>query len=380
MEKFLKPWWNCISSFLLLSSLFLISCGNPSGSPLPSKAVISPNRYSHLFVLAHTHSDTYLLLKDPADTQRYIGKFAWGKSPAPAGFTLLSSRKTAVAMSSVFVGFLEHLQLLQVLIGVDQTKYLASQKAIQLAKQEKIVSVAAGAGPNLEKIAKLNPSMVFAYYIDAKGKDELKPLSEQGIPVLYLQNFLEEHPLGRAEWIRIFGWLLGKAEQADAQFKEIVDHYESLSSEVASLKFRPSVLCNAPFQGVWDIPGGNSFMSTLIGDAGGEYLWNDRKQSGRIPMSLEQVMAKASEADIWINPGPHKTYNDLEKAEPRLKSIKAFKEKQAYNSTKTLNNEGANAFWESGVARPDIVLADLIAIFHPELLPSHAMVYFEELK
>ena len=121
-------------------------------------------------------------------------------------------------------------------------------------------------------------------------------------------------------------------------------------------------------------------MATLIGDAGGKYLWEDKKQAGRIPMGIEEVMKKAVSADIWINPGPHTTYTQLKISDNRLEVISAFKNSFVYNATKTLNKNGGNAYWESGVVRPDLVLADLIKIIHPELLPDHSWVFYEPLK
>lgn len=371
----------CTLCYLLLTVVVLcgVSCKN-NKSQLPSDAQIVPNQYSTQFVLAYNKTDSFLLLKNPTDSNSSLGKFFWGKSEQYSGFVKIKSRNKLIALSAVFTGMIEDLGGQNNLIAVDETRYITSPKTVKRIKENEIASVAVNGKLNAEKLIGLKPDIVFTYFVDVASKSEYQRIEKLGIPVLFLQNYLENHPLARAEWLRVFGWLLGKPALAQRKFEEIATHYNDLKTQIATLKEKPLVLINAPFSGVWDAPGGSSFMSVLIEDAGGSYLWRDIEGSGRKALSVETAYKSAVNADIWINPGAIETVSEIEKADARFLTIKAVKNKQVYNSTKLKNESYGNAYWEYGVLRPDIVLQDLVYLFHPEYGLEHTPVFFKSCK
>ena len=142
---------------------------------------------------------------------------------------------------------------------------------------------------------------------------------------------------------------------------------------------RPTVLANAPFAGVWHVPGGKSFTAQVIDDAGGRYLFKSLDSSGGVPVDLEKVFFRAWDADFWIHPGQARSLLELESMDRRFVEFRAFKNGNVYNNSKRIGPGGGNEVWERGVLRPDETLADLIAIFHPELIGQRELVYYERL-
>lgn len=333
-----------------------------------------------MFELAFTQTDTFIKLRDPADSTRILGAFFWGTGKEKKqGFVRLKNRNKVVALSAVFVGMMEALKSENRIIAVDNSGYITSKRTNTRIAEGKVISVAASGNLQSEKIFKLQPDLILGYFIDAKGKSELDQLNSKGIPVLYIQNFLENHPLGRAEWICLFGALCGHWEMAQAQFREIEEHYLSTAIRASEVKWKPSVLCNAPFSGIWDVPSGESFMAKLIEDAGGAYVFTQYRGAGRIPMDIEKVYKTGSNAIFWLNPGPCRDTTCLEQIDSRLKNFKAFNTGNIYNSTRMQNKNGANAWWEYGVLRPDLALLDIFTILHPEVANEHELVFFEKL-
>lgn len=367
-----------IALSLLVLSLIL-SCKNPKGE-LPASAKISPNKYSSLFILASNNTDSFLLLRNPKDSGHLIGKFFWGKSEAYEGFVKIKTRDRLVAMSAVFTGMIEALNRQDQLQAVDEGRFITSPRTVRRIEAGQITSVAVNGKLDNEKLVALKPGIIFTYYVDPGTKASYQRIEQMGIPVLFCQNYLENHPLARAEWIRVFGWLLNNASKAEEMFNEIETHYNDLKSKAETLTPKPMVLINAPFSGVWDAPSGESFMAVLIHDAGANYLWSDIKGIGRKAISVEEAYKKARNADIWINPGAIETLDELKKADTRFIAIKAVKDHKVYNATRLKNKTFGNAYWEYGVLRPDIVLKDLVALFHPEYPIEHSIVFFEPLR
>ena len=140
------------------------------------------------------------------------------------------------------------------------------------------------------------------------------------------------------------------------------------------------MFCGAPYSGVWHVPGGGSFVAQWIHDAGGDYLWAADNSQGGIPLDTERVFLKAAEADIWLHPSFYRSMEEMFGADPRFAKFHAAQDGHVYNNTRQIGNNGGNNIWERGIVRPNEVLADLIQIFHPDLLAGHAFVYYENLQ
>lgn len=363
---------------LILACIF-IRC--QSGEKKLPKEIqwISP-KYSPLFQLGHTEKDSFLVLKNPEDTSRFLQVWHWGKTPHFEGCLRLKSIDKLVCMSAVFSGIAEELGISEKIVGMDNPGFATTPKMRKKHAEGGIETVAKEGQLNKEKLMRLKPDLVIAYFIDQKGFSEWEQLQKQGLPVLYCQNFLENHPLGRAEWLLAFGWLSGTFSAAQSNFSMIEEHYLSMKSAMQETDYKPAVFCNAPYSGIWDVPAGGSYMAALINDAGGDYLWKATKGTGRMATDIENVFKTAQNADIWLNPGACRELSCVNSLDSRLTMFSAFKQKQVYNHTAITTAQGGNAWWDYAVIRPDLVLHDLAVIFHPEKMNNQSLTFYEHLK
>jgi len=199
--------------------------------------------------------------------------------------------------------------------------------------------------------------------------------------VIYNADYLEEHPLSRAGWIRLFGLLTGRREKADSIFAEVSRRYDDLADRVrSSAGERPAVLLGAPWEDVWYVSPGNSYTGRLIEDAGGRYLFADMTEAHSVPFSVEAVFRRAADADIWINPGTAESLDEINTADHRLSRLPVCREGGVWNNRKRITPAGGNDYWETAVVRPDILLMDMVSILHPELLPGYTQYFYRRLE
>lgn len=235
-------------------------------------------------------------------------------------------------------------------------------------------------GLNYETIVSLDPDVLFMYGVESSVRTTSDKLEEMGVSVVYCGEYLETHPLGKAEWIRFFSQFYNLEEQADLFFNRIDSTYQSLVDLTSHQEDKPSVLTGLPWKDTWYMAGGKSFAARLIEDAGGIYLWNDNQSTQAIPLDLESVYARAVGADIWINPGAANTFSELNRFDQRFQELPVLRAGMVYNNNARMSDKGGNDYWESGTIRPDLVLADLITVFHPDLLTDHRFIYYRKLK
>jgi iron complex transport system substrate-binding protein len=167
---------------------------------------------------------------------------------------------------------------------------------------------------------------------------------------------------------------------ADSIAEKRTRDYLHYSRQVKAARTNPKVLVGLPWKDSWNLAGGKSFTARFIEDAGGDYLWKENLSTEYIPLNLEAVFMKALTADVWINTGTTGSLREIKGFDPRFTDLAAFKNHRVYNNNARQNEWGGNDFWESGTARPDIVLKDLIKIFHPELMKEHSFVYYRQLE
>ena len=230
--------------------------------------------------------------------------------------------------------------------------------------QSRVYDIGYESSLDYERILKLNPDIVLTYTVSGAEPQYITRLRSLGVRVLVLHDHLEDHPLARAEYIRMYGALTGRQALADSLFEEISSRYESLAARPDDKSDRVNVLLNVPYGDAWYIPGEESYMARLIRDAGGEVLGARQGTSISGTVTLEQAYELSQEADIWLNPGAFRTRKELENAHHAFPMFGPLKNgKPIYNNTLRTTPEGGNDFWESGSVRPDLILEDLIRIF-----------------
>ena len=273
----------------------------------------------------------------------------------------------AVALSSAQVGFMARLGLENAIAGVGEGKYLADSVLYEQVQKGEVAEVGSGPTLSLEKLLALKPDLVMNFATGG-AYDDYQRIEALGLPLMLTSEWQEEHPLAKAEWIKLFGILFGKEAQADTVYEQsklfylVTSSFTSINSSLisdASRLERPRVLVGMSYGGVWYAPGGQSYTAQLIRDAGGRYLWAGTEER-ELRLPLEQVIALADSADIWINPGMFSTAEEILGAEPRVARIKAFREKRVFQNDGRKGPGGGNDFYESAVAQPEKMLNDFV--------------------
>lgn len=292
----------------------------------------------------------------------------------------LPQKPSIVALSSVFVGFITAINQDDCIVAVDDIRYIHHPHILKQHELQRIVSIGSEGGLNYEKLLELKPDFViYAGTSDAQF-GVIDRMEKAGMKFVLCNNYLENSPLGRAEWIKVFGIICGRYEEADALFKLVESNYVTLKKEIAEqVVKKPTVLVGSMYGGVWDVPARNSYTAQLLLDAGTDLIWSDDSPTNRFPLSLEQVVSKALQAPFWINVGQFTSLNDLVNADNRYRFFEAYKSQNIYNNNKQVNAFGGNAFWESGPVRPDWVLKDLQIIFHVKNSHSDSLRYYRQL-
>jgi iron complex transport system substrate-binding protein len=342
-------------------------------------------RYARGFSLDFKNGATIITVHRPWQGAR--GDFAYrlvprtGAAGAPAASDTqeipVPVRRAATLMTTD-LPHLEWLGALDALVGVGGGRYACSPAVRARLADGRIREVGEEAHPDLEALVALRPEAVFAYVVGGAPAGALAKLAEAGLPAVVDGSYMEETPLGRAEWIKFTAAFFGKEARADSLFASIDSAYRALASLAAGAGRRPRVVAGSPFGGVWWAPGGRSYVARLLSDAGADYAWAGDTTRGSLNLDLEAVLAKAGDAEIWLNAD----WKDLAEArarDPRFALFRAFREGRVWNNDRAECAGGGRDFYETGAARPDLVLADLIAILHPELLPGHALRWYRRL-
>ena len=286
-----------------------------------------------------------------------------------------------VTMATTYLPFVVDLGLLDHLVGHDEFDYVTTPEVRARIDAGDLVEVGEGVGVSVEVMLDLEPSLIFASSSGLIEYDAHPVLAAAGLPVVLAGDWLEKTPLGRAEWVKFVGLFYNREAEAEAIFGEIADDYQALVTLATGAAERPTVFVDAPWQGTWYMAGGGSYTARLLADAGANYLWADDESSGSQTLSFEAVLERAADADYWVNAGGYwMSKADMLATDERFAEFAAVQNDRAWSNNLYLNDFGGNYYYEGGIAHPDWILADLVAIFHPELLPDHEMMFYRQLK
>lgn len=299
---------------------------------------------------------------------------------APVGFdgqVLEGDAQRVVAMSSTHIAMLDAIGETGRVVGVSGLDYI-SNPDIQ-ARRDSIGDVGYEGNINYELLLSLDPDLVLLFGVNGASAMESK-LKELGIPFLYVGDYLEESPLGKAEWLVALSEVVGKRAKGEQVFADIPVRYNALKQQVADTVLdAPSVMLNTPYGDSWFMPSTENYVVRLITDAGGDYIYKKNTGNSSTPIDLEEAYLLAAEADMWLHVGMANTLDELKAACPKFADIRCFRNGDVYNNNARTNAAGGNDYWESAIVRPDLVLRDLVKIFHPEQVKED-FVYYKQLK
>lgn len=288
--------------------------------------------------------------------------------------------RSAICLSSLYAAYFEKLNLMDKLIGVDDHHYIYSSELQKKIKLNGIMDVGDISKLNLEKIFLLKPDVIFTY-LPAKGSPQYDQILKKNKTVFaYTLDQEELSPMGRAEWIVFVAAFFNKEKQASEFIDQLALRYDALKLKLPAELATPSVFTGIKYGDVWYMPAGKSYLSQLIKDAGGKYLWATDTHTGSLNLDFERVYQTASTADYWINISSFSSMEEVLGADPRYAKFNAFQMKNIFNNIARLNENGGNDFWESGMLNPDLLLEDLIHIFHPEMFSSQPLKFYKKLE
>lgn len=286
--------------------------------------------------------------------------------------------KEIVVTSTTHIPSLDMLNETETLVGFPDLDFISSESARARIDAGKVIGIGKNEDINVERLLELSPDVVIGFAVD--GLDpKLRTITRAGIPVLYNSDWVETTPLGKAEWIKFFGALYGKYELATELFEQVEQDYLEIKELAKQATNKPTVLSGAMYKDIWFIPQGESWAAQFIADAQGEYLWKDTKGTGSVSLGMEKVLEKAHHADIWLNPSAFISKSELVKANKVYAEFDAYKTDNIYSYVPKTGPTGGVVYFELGPNRPDIILKDMVHIFHPALLPDYTPYFYTKL-
>lgn len=288
-----------------------------------------------------------------------------------------------ITLSTTQLPALSQLGLLGHLVAVDSGFYISEPDVARLIADGEVAEVGFGAQINIERVLELAPDMVMSYGFDP-STDAHPILLEAGVFTALDASWREHSPLGRAEWLKFMALFYNREAQARAIYADIVERYDAVKALAAAVdaQDQPRVLLNSflGYADAWFIPGQESYASRLIRDAGGQLLLSAPGSAVSQSLSFEVVYEGGLDADVWLlETFGVDTGADLLALDSRFGDFAAFKNGAVWNNNRDENINGGNNYYESGAAYPHLVLADLLAIFHPALLPDHEFAFYKRL-
>jgi iron complex transport system substrate-binding protein len=286
--------------------------------------------------------------------------------------------KKLVATSTTHIPMIEILEETNSLIGFPTTDYISSKKTLERVKKGLVKDLGNEQDFNTEVLISLQPEVMIAFSM-GKSNKLYQNIEKNGIPVIFNGDWLEDSPLGRAEWIKFFGALYNKNEEADSIFRAIELEYLRAQKIALQAKRKPTIMSGVLYKDKWNLPAGESFTAQLYKDANTDYIWKNSTGQGSLILSFETVFEKAEKADYWIGSGYYTTLEELEAGNAHYQQFETFKTKQIYSFSKRRSENGGVEYFEFGPMQPHIVLKDLIKVTHPELLPGYEPHFLQKL-
>lgn len=368
-----------LSANIVALVLLLSACGGGSrtSSDMNGADTVRFEYASNIRILKYKEF-TKVELRNPWNTLKTLHTYILVDKNKPAtnippkGTVINTPLARSVVYSSVHCTLLDELNAMESISGVCDFDYINHSKTKELCNKGRIADCGSSTNPDIERIIDLNADAVLLSPFENSGG--YGRIESVGIPIIECADYMETSPLGRAEWIKFYGMLVGKEKEAYSLFRKIEKQYQTLKAKTQDVKYRPTVISELKYSSAWYVPGGQSTMARIIDDAGADYTFSYTKGSGSVPLSFETVLDKGQKADFWLikyNQKADKTYSELEDDYSPYKNFDAWKNKRIFGCNTSCIN-----YYEETPFHPESLLRDLIIIFHPELMNNEATKYF----
>lgn len=367
--------------FIVFITLLLFSCKKDLTSEQKklNKQQKSAIKYAKGFDIQHFKNYTKIIIKAPYQGAKETFEYTLTNSKSDNSLkTIQIPIKSFVTTSTTHIPMIELLNIENKLVGFPNSDFISSKKTRLLIDNGTIKELGSENNINTEVLLDLQPDLVIGHSVNSNNKT-FSAIEKMGIPVILNGEWLEETPLGRAEWIKFFGALFDKEKEADSIFKNIEKNYLEAKEIAKNSKNRPTIISGGLYKDVWYLPAGESFEATFLRDANTNYLWNDTKGKGSLSLNIENVFLKGKDAQIWVSPSFHASLNAIKEANSIYSQFKAFQSNSVYSYMNTKGETAGILYFELSPTRPDLVLKDLIKITHPELLTEYDLTFFKKL-
>ena len=381
-EKFINRSWK----LLLLLFILLSSCSHKQTQELKlDKEIYSPSYSSNFKIEGNEESDNMLIsVYNPWQGAKDISSSLLISRDGSitdnfSGQILKGHAERIICMSSTHIAMLDALDATDKIVGVSGKEYVSNPKIMYTSRF--IPDIGYEGNIDYETLLLAKPDLVLLFSVNGASGMEPK-LKELGIPFLYIGDYVEEDPLGKTEWLIPLAEVLGIREKGREKFEDISNRYNSLKAYVKNNtedSKNPKIMVNAPFLDSWFMPSTESYVAKMIKDAGGEYIYGKNTGNSSQPIDMEEALKLVSEADFWINIGTIKNKEELIQTFPKFSSARCVQSGNIYNNNYRSTPGGGNDCYESGVVNPDIILRDMIKIFHPEMVEED-FVYYHKLE
>lgn len=353
---------------------------DPAKDYFPVKSTVE---HAENFSLRYERSYQVLTVNEPhpeGEPESYVLVRCGAPKPKLTG-DLAGAQVVTTPVRSLYSASTTHLPLLtgtgtlDVLTGVANGAVVTSAAVRERIADGKVAEYARGGTLDAEKVIGAAPDVLMTGGTDDPQYPKLR---QAGIAVVANAEWLESTPLGRAEWIKAMAALTGAEKRAGEVFRTIEKDYGEVAAKAAAAGEPVKVLPGEMYQGTWSMPSGGSYVGKLIKDAGGTYPWAGDKGTGSLRLSFEAVYAKGGDARTWLVGEPWTSTADALRADRRYGKLDAVTEGTVWTNTRATGPGGGNDFYERGVLRPDLVLADLFAILHPDRAADHTFTFYAE--
>jgi iron complex transport system substrate-binding protein len=368
--------------FLILLSVFIFGCKKSENASV----FLGGNQIKHAKGLSIITKENYSIVEVstpwPNSKKKYSYILKKKNAVIPAEYKSIPQIqvpiKNIVLTSTTHIPSLEMLGEETKLVGFPNLNYISSEKVRALIDVGKVKELGSNQTLNTEVLIDLQPDIIMGYGLD-NSNPTLENLEKNGLKVILNGDWNEQSPLGKVEWIKLFGVLFGKEKQANEIFNTIEKTYNETLKLVEITTKKPTVFSGSLYEDKWYLPQGESWGAQFISNANGNYLWSETKGTGSLSLSFEKVYMKAKNADFWFM-DQYNSLAEIEDANNHYAQFKAFKTKNIYSFSTKKGKTGGVIYYELAPNRPDLVLKDLVKIFHPELLPNYELFFFEKLK
>lgn len=365
----------------------LTGCKGTRQVPFAEPVSVDTLEYAEGLKITYFKDFTSVTLRDPWDTVKtrkvYIlaPKATLASSPglkdtlSKMGILIATPVERAVIYTSVHAAMAAQLGVLDKVCGVCEPEYITSNEVLERIKNQQIADLGQSTSPNVEKIIELGCDVIIASPFENSGYGAAEKL---GIPIVEAADYMENHPLGRTEWVKFYGLLFGCEAAAQEQFLATCSRYNSLKGICTEVTERPSVVLERKWGQTWGVPAAGSYVGTLHRDAGADYVFGDITSASSVHMTFEQVFDRGCDADFWLfkySGGKPMTLDDLKGEYLPYSDFKAFKTQNIFAC-----NTLVSTYYDDITLHPDRILADLICIYHLELLPDHKLQYYFRLE